>query len=115
MSNPNPSPDTRFGAKNGNKPNGGKTSAQKAAEYAAAEKAAIIGDKMVSSIMEKLTEGQDAADFIDASVLKLLKDVQDRAHGTPAQSLNVESPNGTMTPATIDPALAAELAKKLTG
>lgn len=85
MGNPNPSPATRFGAKNGNKPNGGKTSEQKLAEYAAAEKAALIGDRLVSSIMEKLDGGQDAVEFIDAAVLKLLKDVQDRAHGTPTQ------------------------------
>lgn len=117
MANPNPSPSTRFGASNGNKPNGGKTKAQKAAEYAAAEKAALIGDKMVSSIMEKLSAGQDALDFIEPATLKLLKDLQDRAHGTPKQAIDHSSEDGTMTPAqaqSIDPALAAALAKKLT-
>lgn len=98
MANPNPSPDTRFGGKNGNTPNGGKTSAQKNAEYAAAEKAALIGDLMVSSIMEKLEGGQDAVEFIDPATLKLLKDVQDRAHGTPTQAVEHSSPDGSMSP-----------------
>lgn len=98
MGNPNPSHDTRFGGKRGNKPNGGKTSAQKKAEYDAAEKAALIGDKMVSSIMDKLSAGTDALDFIDQATLKLLKDVQDRAHGTPSQDINHRSDDGTMSP-----------------
>lgn len=96
--NPNPSPETRFGGPRGNKSTGGKTSAQKAAEYAAAEKAALITDQMLSSIADKISDGQDAAEFIDTSVLKLIKDAQDRAHGTPKQSIDVESPDGTMTP-----------------
>lgn len=98
MGNPNPSPDTRFGGKRGNQPNGGKTSAQKKAEYDAAEKAALIGDKMVSSIMDKLSAGTDAIDFIDPATLKLLKDVQDRAHGTPTQAVDHTSTDGSMTP-----------------
>ncbi len=98
MANPNPSPSTRFGAENGNKPNGGKTSAQRQAEYAAAEKAALIGDRLVSCIMEKLESGQDALEFIDQATLKLLKDVQDRAHGTPKQAVDHTSSDGSMTP-----------------
>ena len=98
MANPNPSPATRFGGERGNKSTGGKTSAQKSAEYAAAEKAALITDKMLSSISDKISAGQDASEFIDPSVLKLIKDAQDRAHGTPKQSVDVESPNGSMTP-----------------
>ena len=100
--NPNPSPETRFGAPNGNLPNGGKTSAQKTAEYEAAEKAAILTNKMLSSIMEKVDAGQDAFEFVEAAVLKLVKDAQDRAHGTPKQSVDVESPEGTMTPTVIE-------------
>jgi len=89
--NPNPSPETRFGGPRGNKPNGGKTSAQKKAEYEAAEKAALVADAMISSIKDKIDAGEDASEYIDASVLKLIKEVQDRAHGTPQQSVTVDS------------------------
>jgi hypothetical protein len=88
MANPNPSPETRFGAENGNKPNGGKTSAQREAEYRAAENAAFIRDRMLSNIKEKLEAGEDPLQFIDAATLKLFKDSEDRAHGTPAQSID---------------------------
>lgn len=117
MANPNPSPETRFGGKRGNQPNGGKTSAQRKAEYDAAEKAAIIGDKMVSSIMEKLSAGTDALDFIDPATLKLLKDVQDRAHGTPSQDINHRSDDGSMSPAKpqdVTPEAVQALVDKLT-
>lgn len=96
--NPNPSPETRFGGERGNKPNGGKTSAQKLAEYAAAEKAALVSDAMLSSIMDKLNGGQDAFEFVDPAVLKLLKDVQDRAHGTPKSTNEHSGPNGSAIP-----------------
>ena len=102
MPNPNPSPATRFGAPNGNKSNGGKTSEQKRAEDAAAEKAALLGDIFVSSIMEKIKEGSDPLELMDAQALKLLKDVQDRAHGTPKQSVDNTSSDGSMTPTVIE-------------
>lgn len=104
MANMNPSPDTRFGGPRGNKPNGGKTSAQKQAEYDAAEKAAILSDKMLSSIMDKVSAGADAVDFLDQATLKLLKDVQDRAHGTPRQAVDHTSSDGSMShkPTTIE-------------
>lgn len=98
MANPNPSPETRFGAPNGNKSNGGKTSAQREAEYAAAEKAAILRDKALSSIMEKVNAGHDVLELIDANTLKLFKDSEDRAHGTPKQAVDHTSSDGTMTP-----------------
>jgi len=47
-----------------------------------------------------------------------LKDAEDRAHGTPQQSVNLESPNGTMTPKGVSDDVAAALnaiAGKITG
>lgn len=97
MANPNPSPATRFGAPNGNRSNGGKTAEQKRAEYAAAEKAALIREKMISSIMEKIEGGGDPLEFIDPATLKLLKDSEDRAHGTPQQSVDHTSDGEKIT------------------
>lgn len=101
MPNPNPSPETRFGGPRANKGSpGGKSSAQKKAENAAAEKAALISDQMLTAIAEKLQAGEDPTDFIDAATLKLLKDVQDRAHGTPKQAVDHTSSDNSMTPPT---------------
>lgn len=89
MANPNPSPKTRF--KPGN-PGGGKTSEQKRLEYEAAEMAAALRHKMLSVITEK-AEGENPAEilaFLDANTLKLFKDSEDRAHGTPVQSVQAK-------------------------
>lgn len=102
MANSNPSPETRFGGKRGNKPNGGKTSEQKQAEYAAAEKAAILRDKMLSSIMEKVDAGQDVLEFVDPAILKLLKDSEDRAHGTPKQAVDHTTGGDKLGPSVIE-------------
>lgn len=81
--NPNPSPETRF--KPGN-PGGGKTSEQKRLEYEAAEMAARARHKILSVITEKLAAGEDAMELLDGNALKLFKDSEDRAHGTPKQT-----------------------------
>lgn len=99
MANPNPSPGTRFGAENGNPSGAGKSKGQRAAEIKAAEISAILREKALSELLEKVeSEELKPSDLIEPSVLKLFKDSEDRAHGTPKQSLDVESPNGTMTP-----------------
>lgn len=100
MANPNPSPETRFGAEKGPEPARGKTSAQKAAEYAAAEDAAIIRAQMLSGIREKIKSGADPLEFIDANNLKLFKDSEDRAHGTPKASSEISGPDGAAIPVT---------------
>lgn len=101
MANPNPSPSTRFGAENGNPINlAGKTAKQREDEYKASEISAALRLKALSVMQEKVDKGElDILDVIDANSLKLFKDSEDRAHGTPKQSMDVESPNGTMTPA----------------
>ena len=89
MANPDPSPETRFGAKNGNPIAGGKSSKQRKAEYRAAEDAAELRARMLSYIKES-TKGDDAAllEYLKGDVLKLFKDSEDRAHGTPKQAID---------------------------
>lgn len=92
MANPNPSPETRF--KPGNT-YGGKTAEQKRLEYEAAEMAARIRHKMLSDITERLEADQVAVDdLVRSDVLRLLKDSEDRAHGTPKASVEATGPDG---------------------
>lgn len=96
MANPNPSPATRF--KPGN-PGGGKTSEQKRLEYEAAEMAARAQHKLLSVITETMEDSAEdkkaILEFVKSDFLKLFKEAQDRAHGTPKQSMdhNVKSFN----------------------
>jgi hypothetical protein len=91
VANPNPSPETRF--KPGN-PGGGKTSEQKRLEYEAAEMSARIRHRMLSVITEKLSDDEAALEMLKADVLRLLKDSEDRAHGTPKASVEASGPDG---------------------
>lgn len=86
MANPDPSPETRF--KPGNNANpGGKTSEQKQKEMAAAQMAADLRHDILSAMTEKVKSGADPLELIDANTLKLFKDSEDRAHGTPKSTL----------------------------
>ena len=88
MANPNPSPETRFQPAN---PGGGKTSEQKRLEYEAAEMAARARHKLLTVITEKLDGIPDDVDdltkILSSDMLRLFKDSEDRAHGTPMQSV----------------------------
>ena len=80
---------------------GGKTSAQKRMEMANAEKATIIRGRLLAAIMAATDPKKGKAkslEYIEAGVLKLLKDAEDRGLGTSVQSLNLESPDGSMSP-----------------
>ena len=103
--NKNPSPATRF--KKGSCPNpGGKSKEQVSIERANAAKALAIRAKLLDSlgIVLDTFEGDDkekamkSATLIEASVLKLLKDAEDRGLGAPIQ--DVRSGDGSMTPPT---------------
>ena len=97
MGNPNPSPETRF--KPGSTPNpGGKTKEHKRLEMEAAEMAARLRHAALSSMMEKL-EGNllDVDDIVKADVLRLFKDSEDRAHGTPKATVAGPGENGEHT------------------
>ena len=97
--NPNPSPATRF-TSSGNP--AGKTSAQKKAELANAEMATKIQTRMLEALHGVMLEDPTKENIVDAYIkadfLRLLKDAQDRGLGTPKQSIDIESPEGTMTP-----------------
>lgn len=100
MPNPNPSPETRFGAKNGNPNNlGGKTKAQREAEYEASKISAELRLKALSVMQEKINSGEmNALELVNANALKLFKDSEDRAHGTPKQTQELSGPDGEAIP-----------------
>lgn len=108
---------TRFGQPNGN-PNG-KTSEQKRLELANAEAAMRIRARALHAIEAKLTEcsTEEAIEMlVEAAMLKLLKDSEDRGLGSPVQDLR--SGDGSMTPkGTPDDVIAAlnAIAGKITG
>lgn len=96
MANPNPSPETRFQPGN---PGGGKTAEQKRLEYEAAEMAAKARHKLLSVITEKLAalpDGADAdlKDLLNSDTLRLFKDSEDRAHGTPKATTELTGNDG---------------------
>ena len=92
--NPNPSPGTRFQV--GNKANpGGKTPELKKIEAEAGLMAAKIRLLALSAMTEKLAKIKDNPDakpedvlaIVTGDNLRLFKDSEDRAHGTPKQSV----------------------------
>lgn len=98
MANKNPSPRTRF--KKGETGNpGGKTSEQVAIERRNAETAMRIRERLLKAAESKLNKIQDddtALEFIEAAMLKLLRDAEDRGLGAPVQAHT--SPDGSMSP-----------------
>lgn len=83
--NPNPSLETRF--KPGN-PGGGKTSEQKRLEYEAAEMSARIRHHALTVIAENMQMGLPPIEGMTAAdILRLMRDSEDRAHGTPKQAI----------------------------
>jgi hypothetical protein len=109
---------TQFGAENGNPQ--GKTSAQRKLEIANAERATRIRARFLEALEGLMNEHPEKETLIEerltTEVLRLIKESEDRGLGTAIQSINHESPNGTMTPKpAIDAALVASLVDKLTG
>lgn len=93
MANPNPSPETRFQPGQSGNP-GGKSQEHKRLEMEAAEMAAKLRHAMLSSMQEKLLQGADALELVSGDALRLFKDSEDRAHGTPKASLEASGPDG---------------------
>ncbi len=60
--------------------------------------AARLRHRMISGLTERADEGGNAADLLTSDVLRLLKDSEDRAHGTPKQAVDHTSSDGSMTP-----------------
>lgn len=100
--NKNPSPATRFGAPRG--PASGKSSEQKLAEVRNAELATKIRARMLEAVHNTVTQVQadgSVLDHIEANILKLLKDAEDRGLGTPQSNVDVTT-NGKDMPGAID-------------
>lgn len=84
-----PSRDNQFKPGQSGNP-GGKTAAQRKAEVEASEIAATLRLRMLKALERKITDGANLEDFaqhIDTATLKLFKDSEDRAFGTPDQSI----------------------------
>lgn len=103
--NPNPSPSTRFGAENGNPINlAGKTRKQRENEYKAAEISAALRLKALSVMQDKVESGEiDVLELVEANSLRLFKDSEDRAHGTPASTTTLQgNPDQPVTVSSIE-------------
>jgi hypothetical protein len=84
--NPNPSPETRF--KPGNVANpGGMSAAVRERNDRTADMASQFREKLISATMEKLAQGFDPFELLTPEVIRIVKDSEDRAHGTPKQSV----------------------------
>jgi hypothetical protein len=114
MANPNPSPETRF--KPGETLNPlGKTSEQRKAEVKAAEIAANLRLAILSRMQERVDQGEDVTDMLTSDALRLFKDSEDRAHGTPKQSVEHAGPRGGPIQ-TIDPSkVSTETLREIMG
>ena len=86
MANPNPSPETRFKPGQVANPTG-KTAEQAARDQKSADLASQFRLKVLSRVMERAEGGEDALELLTADVIRVLKDSEDRAHGTPKQSV----------------------------
>lgn len=95
--NPNPSPETRFQPGNNANP-GGKTKEQKRIEIEAAEMAAKLRHAILSAMTEKLQSGTPAEDLLTGDALRLMKDSEDRAHGTPKATTEIGGIDGQEIP-----------------
>ena len=100
MANPNPSPETRF--KPGQVANPlGKTSEHRRLEVEAAEMAAKLRHKLLSGMMEKIDAGASVDELLTGDALRLFKDSEDRAHGTPKSATEISGPDGAALPVAI--------------
>lgn len=97
--NPNPDTSGLKPFKKGESGNpGGKTAEQRLAEVKAAEISARLRLKMLEAL-----DGDDFGDILerlDANTLKLFKDSEDRAHGTPKATTEHSGPDGGPIPVT---------------
>jgi hypothetical protein len=95
--NPNPSPSTRFGAPGG--PAVGKTSEQRQLEVRNAWIATEIRGRLLDAVKATLQEDtstENALARIEANVLKLLKDSEERGLGAPKASVDLTNSDGSL-------------------
>lgn len=92
MANPNPSPATRFKKGQSGNPSG-RSSEELKNMNEAARIASELTLKALSSLQEKVNKGDELSDddialLISADTRGLIKEAQDRAHGTPKQAID---------------------------
>lgn len=92
MANKNPSPETRFKPGASGNPLG-KSTETALRDYATADLASRFRHALLSSVQEKLDEGVDPFSLVTADVIRVLKDSEDRAHGTPKTTAEFSGPN----------------------
>lgn len=86
MANPNPSPATRFKPGQVANPTG-KTAEQAARDVITADLSSQYRHAVLSRVMERVLAGEDPLVVLTKDVRAVLKDSEDRAHGTPKQSV----------------------------
>lgn len=80
---------------------GGKTSEQRKAEIRNAELATKIRTRMLEAVQAALQDDTSTANAlarIEANILKLIKDSEDRGLGQPKAAIDITSEDGSMTP-----------------
>ena len=101
MANPNPSPSTRFKKGQSGNPSG-RSSEELKNLSEAAKIASALTLKALSSLQEKVNRGETLSDddlalLLCADTRGMIKEAQDRAHGTPKQAHEHTSPDGSMS------------------
>ncbi len=81
---------------------GGKTAEQRKAEVEAAEIAATLRLGALRKLAERIANGEiDPDEIVTGDNLRLFKDSEDRAHGTPKAAIDHTSSDGSMGPTRI--------------
>ena len=91
--NPNPSPATRFKPGQSGNPSG-KSTETALRDNATADLASKFRHALLSSVQEKLAAGIDPVELATPEVIRVLKDSEDRAHGTPKQAVDLNANGG---------------------
>jgi hypothetical protein len=105
------SPATRFGGPRGNIP--GKTGLQREMEILNAQKATQIRARLLEALNTSLdTTPELTLNRIEANVLKLLKDSEDRGLGTPKASIDLSNEDGSLRREPIVQHVTAYLSRK---
>ena len=98
--NKNPSHETRFKPGVSGNPSG-RSSEELIAMNEAAKISANLRLTALSCLQGKVDSGEDLLEYLDANILNLFKQSEDRAHGTPKQYVDSTSSDGSMSPTKI--------------
>jgi hypothetical protein len=97
MANKDPSHETRFKPGVSGNPSG-RSSEELIAMNEAARISANLRLSALSCLQGKVDAGADILEYIDANILNLFKQSEDRAHGTAQQHVDNTSKDGSMSP-----------------